>query len=414
MKDITAKLNSFNEIKLSDIEEAQRKLKSFVLETPLKHSHYFSELFHKNVFFKMENLQHTGAFKVRGARNKLLSLSKEEQKRGVITASAGNHAQGVAYQAKLLGIHAMIIMPETSPMGKVLATKSYGAEVILKGRSYDDAYEEAKRIQEEKDLVFVHAYEDPFIIAGQGTIGLEVLKENPDIDTMVIAIGGGGLISVISVALKSLKPGIKIIGVQADGAATMAESLKKGKPVHLSEIKTMAEGIAVKQTSSMTFRYIQKYVDEVVTVSDEEIAAAILKLLERTKTLVEGAGATTLAALLYHKMKTQGKNVACLLSGGNLDVTTLSHVIERGLVEEGRMVKLSITLDDKPGALSQLTKIVSELKANIMQVLHDRMVLNLAFGKTKVSLTLETRGAEHIEEIVKSLQKTGYTVDRLL
>ena len=398
------------DVKLSDIQEAHAKIKEAIVETPLKRSNYFSELLSKNIFLKMENLQNTGAFKVRGARNKLLSLSEEEKEKGVITASAGNHAQGVAHQAKILGMLSMIVMPEASPMGKVIATKGYGAKVILKGENYDEAYEEALRIQKETGATFIHAYEDPYIIAGQGTIGLEILEKNKEVEVIVIPIGGGGLISGIAIAVKSLNPKIKIIGVQADGAATMAESLKKGKTITLDSVRTMAEGISVKKASPYTFGFIQKYVDDVVTVSDEEITFSILQLIEKAKTVVEGAGATTMAALLAQKIKGKEKNVVCLLSGGNIDVTTLSHIIERGLVQEGRMVRMNVTLDDKPGALHDLTKIIAELKANIMQVSHDRMLLNLPFGKTRVLLTLETRGPEHIEEILHKLSSSGYSV----
>ncbi|MBI3018779.1 MAG: threonine ammonia-lyase [Deltaproteobacteria bacterium] len=400
------------DVTLADIQEAHSKIKEAIVETPFKRSNYFSELLSKNIFLKMENLQNTGAFKVRGARNKLLSLTEEEKKKGVITASAGNHAQGVAHQAKLLGITSTIVMPESSPMGKVIATKGYGAKVILKGGSYDEAYEEALRVQKETGATFIHAYEDPYIIAGQGTIGLEILEKKKDVEVIFVPIGGGGLISGIAIAVKSLNPKVKIIGVQADGAATMAESLKKGKPLTLEAIRTMAEGISVKKASPYTFGFIQKYVDEIVTVSDEEITFAILQLLEKAKTVVEGAGATTLAALLSQKVKLKEKNIVCLLSGGNIDVTTLSHIIERGLVQEGRMMRLSITLDDKPGALHQLTKVVAELKANIMQVSHDRTLLNLPFGKTRVLLTLETRGLDHIEEVLHKLTASGYSVER--
>ncbi len=402
----------FKDVTLADIQEAHSKIKDAILETPFKKSNYFSELLSKNIFLKMENLQNTGAFKVRGARNKLLSLSEEEKKKGVITASAGNHAQGVAHQAKLLNITSTIVMPEASPMGKVMATKGYGAKVILKGANYDEAYEEALNIQKETSATFIHAYEDPAIIAGQGTIGLEILEKNKEVEVILVPIGGGGLISGIAIAVKSLNPKIKIVGVQAAGAATMAESLKKGTAITLESIHTMAEGISVKKTSPYTFGFIQKYVDEIVTVSDEEITFSILQLLEKAKTVVEGAGATTLAALLSQKVKLKEKNVVCLLSGGNIDVTTLSHIIERGLVQEGRMMRMSVTLDDKPGALHQLTKVMAELKANIMQVNHDRMLLNLPFGKTRVLLTLETRGLEHIEEILHKLQASGYSVER--
>lgn len=396
-------------VTLSNIEDAYSKLKGHVLETPLQKSNYFSELFGKNIYFKMENLQHTGAFKVRGARNKLLSLTDAERKRGVVTASAGNHAQGVAYQAKVMGIESTIVMPEGSPMVKVLATKAYGANVILKGKGYDDSYEVARQIQEEKNLVFVHAYEDPYVIAGQGTITLEIYEKLRDVEAIIVPIGGGGLISGIAIAAKSLNPKIKIYGVQADGAASIAESLKKGKPMDLKSGHTMAEGISALTTSPYTFGFIQKYVDQVVTVTDEEISWAILQLLEKAKLIVEGAGAVSLAALLTHKLVLKENNGVCVLSGGNLDVTTLSHIIERGLVQEGRMMKIIVTLEDVPGSLNRLTKVLSELKANVMQVSHDRALSNLGYGKTKVLLTLETRGPDHIKEILHKLKEEDYS-----
>ncbi len=394
-------------ITLSDVESARIKIEKSIVETPLKSSHYFSSLFKKNIFFKMENLQNTGAFKVRGATNKLLSLTPQERKRGVVTASAGNHAQGVAYQAKELGIRSTIVMPEPSPMVKVQATKAYGAKVVLSGETYDEAYQEAKRIQKKQKLVFIHAYEDPYVIAGQGTIGLEIMEQLPNAEAIIVPIGGGGLISGIAVAIKEQNPKIKVYGVQAAGAASIADSFKKGRVVHWKTVHTMADGIAAKKTSPYTFGYIQKYVDDVVTVTDEEISSAIVQLLEKTKTVVEGAGATTLAALLSRKLKLRQKNIVCLLSGGNIDVTTLSHVIERGLVQEGRMMKLGVVLEDRPGALHQLTEIIAEQKANIMQVAHDRALLNLAYGKTRVLLTLETRGHDHIREILQALKKGG-------
>lgn len=399
-------------VTLADIQKAREQFDHTVLVTPLKRSNFFSELFGKNIYLKMENLQNTGAFKVRGARHKLLSLSEAEKRQGVVTASAGNHAQGVAYQSKILGIEATIVMPETTPMAKLLATKGYGAKVVLKGNNYDEAFEEASRIQERSGAVFIHAYEDPDVIAGQGTVGLEIFEQCRDLEAVIVPIGGGGLISGVAIALKSLLPKIKVIGVQAAGAATMAESLNKGKPISLEKVSTMAEGILIKKASHYTFGFIQKYVDEVVTVTDEEISGAILQLLEKTKLMVEGAGATSIATLLFRKLKLSEKNIVCLLSGGNLDVTTLSHIIERGLVQEGRMARLTVDIEDKPGGLHALTKIIAELKANIMQVSHDRMSSGLKFGITRVDVTLETRGQDHIQEVLSALYSAGYPVQK--
>lgn len=395
-------------VTLQDIQRAYAKIKEVVLETPLKRSNYLSDFFSKNIYLKMENLQNTGAFKVRGASNKLFSLTRTQRKKGVIAASAGNHAQGVAYQAKKLGIHATIVMPENTPMVKVLATKGYGAKVILKGKDYDEAYRQAKKIQRKTHAAFVHAYEDPYVIAGQGTIALEILNKKPDVEALIVPVGGGGLISGIAIAAKSINPKIKVIGVQAKGSCSMAQSFKLGRAIQLKSGKTMAEGIDSKKTSPYTLGFIKKYVDNIVTVTDEEIAESIVQLLEKTKTLVEGAGAVTLASLLSGKLKLKEKNIVCVLSGGNIDVTTLSHILERGLVEEGRMVRVSVTLDDKPGALHYLTGILSDLKANIMQVSHDRSLLKLAYGKTKVLLTLETRGQNHIKEVLHKLKTSGY------
>ena len=299
----------FKPVTLEDIQKAKENIRGSAIVTPLKKSNYFSEVFKKNIFLKMENLQNTGAFKIRGARNKLLSLTEAEKKKGVITASAGNHAQGVAYQATQLGISSTVVMSENTPMAKVLATRGYGAKVVLKGSNYDDAYQEALRIQKEKGLVFVHGYADPYIVAGQGTIGLEILEQCPEVEAVVVPIGGGGLISGISTAIKSLKPNVKIIGVQAAGAASMAESLNKGQPITLKNTYTMAEGIFVNQTSPYTFSMIQKNVDQILTVTDDEIAGAILQLLEKAKILVEGAGATTLATLLTGKLAIPEKNI---------------------------------------------------------------------------------------------------------
>lgn len=399
-------------ITLSDIQEARTKIQKSIIETPLKFSHYFSALFKKKIFFKMENLQNTGAFKVRGATNKLLSLSAKQRKRGVITASAGNHAQGVAYQARQLGLKATIVMPEPSPMVKMEATRAYGAKVVLSGETYDEAYATARKIQSRQKLVFIHAYEDPYVIAGQGTIGLEIVEQDPDVEAVIVPIGGGGLISGVATAIKEQNPKIKVYGVQAAGAAQMADSFKQGRVVHWQTVHTMADGIAAKKTSPYTLGYIRKYVDDIVTVTDEEISSAIVQLLEKTKTLVEGAGATTLAALLSKKLRLKQKNIVCLLSGGNIDVTTLSHVIERGLAQEGRMVKLGVVLEDRPGALHQLTQVIADEKANIMQVAHDRATLDLAYGKTRVLLTLEMRGHQHIRSLLRALKTVGYSVDK--
>lgn len=399
-------------VNLKDIKEARVLLKDLALYTPMKKNRHFSAMTGNSIYLKMENMQHTGSFKYRGARVKLLSLKDEEKKRGVITASAGNHAQGVASNAQQLGIKATIVMPEGTPLVKIEATKGYGADVILFGDSFYEAFQHASELREKKDFVFIHPFEDPKIIAGQGTIGLELLEQAPELDVVVVPVGGGGVISGIAIALKSLKPTIKVIGVQASNAPSMYRSFKSGKIEAADNEPTIAEGIAVKQASPVMLDILKEYVDDIVIVEEEEIASAILLLMERSKVVVEGAGASSLAAMLFHNDKIKNKNVGVVLTGGNIDVNIISRIIESGLAKSGRLVRINVLIIDKPGGLQKLTKILMDQRANIMHVLHNRLSPDMPIGQTEVSLTLETRGHDHIESIISDLISKGYKVTR--
>lgn len=397
-------------IKLQDIWQARENLFGIIHQTNLDLSRTFSELAGTQVYLKTENLQKTGSFKIRGAYNKIASLNKEEKQKGVIAASAGNHAQGVAFGATKAGIPATIVMPEGAPLSKVTATKGYGAEVVLCGQVYDDAFQKAREIQEKTGATFVHAFDDKEVIAGQGTIGLEILDELTDVDAILAPIGGGGLISGIGAAVKSLKPGIEIIGVEAEGAACVKASREKNEICRLSTAQTIADGIAVKCPGSLTFEIIQQYVDDVVTVGDEEIASTILLLLERAKLVAEGAGATALAALLYGKVNLKNKKVAVVLSGGNIDVNFISRIIEKGLAKTGRNAKLTTIMPDKPGALQHFLGIIAENRANVISIQHDRLDADIPLDKAQVDIVLETQSTTHIEKIIENLKKYGYDV----
>jgi threonine dehydratase len=395
------------------IQEAAERLKKRVRRTEMMHSHYFSEKLGYPLFFKCENLQRTGSFKIRGALNFMTSQSRETLANGVITASAGNHAQGVAFAADLLGVGCEVYMPENTPPQKVHATKEYGAEVVLTGRNFDEAYEAACGAQQEKGAVFVHPFEDPLVMAGQGTIGLEILEDLPDLTTVVVPIGGGGLISGIATAIKEINPRVRIIGVESEAAPSMYYSLKKGVVVEAPISVGLADGIAVKRVGKNTFPIIRKLVEDVVLVTEEEIAQAIVVLLERTKLLVEGAGAVTLAALLHGRIDNAGGKTVCLLSGGNIDVKTISVVVERGLLAAGRYLKLKVELEDVPGSLAKLAGDIAATRANIFYINHDRRSISLPLGKTEVYLELETKGYEHIKQVVDYLNKQGYLLEVL-
>jgi threonine dehydratase len=358
---------------------------------------------------KKENLQITGAFKLRGAYNKIASLSEKEREKGVVAASAGNHAQGVALSASKFGIKATIVMPESTPLTKINGVKHYGAEVILSGSNYDEAYAFAIEYAKENSLSFIHPFEDDEVIAGQGTIALEILESCEDIDVVVVPVGGGGLISGIASAIKQINKNIKVIGVSAKGAPALKNSYELKKPIDTTFVRTIADGIAVRDTSQKTLSYILESVDEFLTVDDEEIASAMLFLLEKQKLVVEGAGAVGVAALLHKKLDIyKDKKIAIVLSGGNVDVTLLSVIIEKGLLKSGRKMKLTVTLVDKPGSLMRFTEILKELNANIVHIAYDRTSISLDYGDANVTVHVETKGKEHQELIKEVLKKEGY------
>jgi len=400
-------------VNLQDILAARERIRGAIRPTPCPASDYFKERTGcAAVWFKLENLQRTGAFKERGALNKLLTLTPEEKARGVIAASAGNHAQGLAYHALRLGIQATIVMPERTPLIKVSRTRDeYKAHVILKGTNFDESYAEALRLCEEQNLVFVHPFNDDHVIAGQGTIGLELLEQVPFMDMVVVPIGGGGLISGIACALKEANPRIQVVGVQTQALSSMKASIDAGKVTEIAAGSTMADGIAVRKPGDRTFAMVRKYVDEVVTVDEEEIANAILLLLEQEKSVVEGAGAVGLAALLNGRIpRAMGKNVVVLLCGGNIDMNVISRIIERGLVKAGRLVRLVVRLPDRPGMLALLTTQIAEQRANVVEIHHNRAFSKAGLGEAMVEVTLETTGRAHIQELIDGLGRQGWQV----
>jgi len=400
-------------ITLSDIQSALSRIRDSVYLSPCARSENFSLITGNSVFLKLDNLQKTGAFKERGALNKLLTLNDQQKALGVIAASAGNHAQGVAYHAGRLGIGARIVMPLTTPLTKVSSTKSYGTQVILHGTNYDEAYEEAVRLAQQKNLTLIHAFDDDAVIAGQGTLGLEILYQQPDIEAVIAPIGGGGLIGGVACALKESNPAIQIFGVQPAAIPSMKAAVAAGKPITLPAAKTIADGIAVRRSGDRTLPLVQKYVDDIVTVDDEEIANAILLLLEREKMLAEGAGAAAFAALLNHKLPIHGKKVVVLVCGGNIDVTLLSRIIERGMVKDGRLVRVRVHLPDYPGALYRLTGLLAEHRANIVETSYDRAYHGVHLSDTAIDITIETRGAEHISELLAALTAAQYPHERV-
>lgn len=360
------------------------------------------------IFLKPENLQHTGSFKLRGAYYKISQLTDEEKARGVIACSAGNHAQGVALGAAHNGIKAVICLPAGAPISKVEATKSYGAEVVMVPGVYDDAYERAISLRDEEGYTFVHPFDDPKVIAGQGTIGLEILEEMPDVEAVIVPIGGGGLIAGVAFALKMLRPDVKVYGVQAEGAPSMAHSISEGHKVHLDSVRTVADGIAVKEPGELTYSLVKEYVDEVVTVSEDEIAAAILALIEKQKLVAEGAGAVSVAAAMFNKVPIKGKKTVCIVSGGNIDVTSLNRVITRGLVKSGRNCTLTLDLEDKPGQLSIVTGVLGSLGANIISIAHERNTSSTQIHGCMLRAEVETRSHEHVEDIKRGLREAGF------
>ena len=386
------------------ILDAQAALRGIARRTPLENAPRLG----KNIYIKAENLQLTGAFKLRGAYNKIRSLRPEEAARGVIACSAGNHAQGIALSASKLGIRSVICMPAGAPISKVEATRSYGAEVVLVPGVYDDTAREAARLAEEYGYTFAHPFDDPYVIAGQGTIGLEILEQLPDVEQVVCPIGGGGLISGVALAVKTLKPTCRVIGVQAEAAGSMAASRRAGHIVTIPDRDTIADGIHVLTPGKLTFELCQKYVDRIVTVTEDEICAAILSLMENQKTVAEGAGATGVAACLFNKVDVSEKKTVCVVSGGNVDVTTLSRVITTGLVKSGRIVDLTTRVPDRPGSLIGLLQIVSRTGANIVSIRHAREDARADVASCTVSMVLETRDEAHVFQIREALRSQGY------
>ena len=395
-------------MKLQDFTTAREHLQKVLLPTHLIYSPIFSEESGNQIYIKPENLQKTGAFKIRGAYNKINKLTEEEKKRGVIASSAGNHAQGVAYAARELGIKAVIVMPKTTPLIKVQSTKKYGAEVVLYGDVYDDAYQKAKELEAQEGYVFVHPFDDIDVLEGQGTIALEILEEMPDAEVIVVPIGGGGLISGIAAAAKMIKPDIKIIGVEPSGAASATEALKKNKVVTLPEANTIADGTAVKRIGDLTFNCIKQYVDEVVTVDDYELTEAFLLLAEKHKIIAENSGILPLAAL--KKLSERGKKVVPVVSGGNIDVLMISSMIGKGLISRDRIFNFAVSIPDRPGELAKITHIIADVGANIVKLAHNQFKNLSRFRDKEVLITVETNGTDHVQSLIDAFAAKGYEV----
>ncbi|WP_457749243.1 threonine ammonia-lyase [Sulfurimonas sp.] len=396
-------------IELQKIKDARKRIEGVAVNTPFSYAPYLSEIAECNVYLKKENLQITGAFKLRGAYNKIATLTSKQRECGVVAASAGNHAQGVAYSAAAFDTKAVIIMPESTPLTKIDGVKHFGAEVILAGANYDEAYAYAKEYGQKNHLTFVHPFEDEEVMAGQGTVALEILEKCEELDAVLIPVGGGGLIAGMASAIKAINPDIKVIGVSAKGAPAFKNSYDLKKPIDSTSVRTIADGIAVRDTSPITLAHALECVDEIISVDDEEIASAILFLLEKQKLVVEGAGSVGVAALLHHKLEyLKDKNVAVVLSGGNMDVTLLSVIIEKGLLKSHRKMKITVTLVDKPGSLMRFTQILQELNANIVHISYDRTSISLDYGDANVTVHMETKGKQHQEEIKEALIKEGY------
>jgi threonine dehydratase len=397
-----------------NVLDARERVAETARHTPLEYSHSFSTMAGADVHLKLETFQRTGSFKIRGATNRIAELSPNEREAGVVTASAGNHAQGVALAATRAGVDAVVVMPEHAPNAKVAATRSYGAQVVLHGADYDEAQARAHEIEREAGRTYVHAFDDEAVMAGQGTIGLEILDDLPDVETVVVPIGGGGLISGVATALEGRDPDVRVVGVQAEGASTVAPSLRKGEVQAIEGVDTIADGIATRSVGERTFPIIEARVDEVVTVSDSAIAIAITLALERAKTLVEGAGAVSLAALLEGKFDYEaGETIVPVLCGGNIDLNTLTTVVLRGLVETGRYLRVRTELPDEPGALEALIGVIAAQRANIYAIQHDRTSRDIGMTAAEVALDLETKGPEHVAALLDALDEHGYEVDVL-
>ena len=397
-------------ITFADVEEARERIQSQIYLSPFPYSETISRLTGNRVFFKLENLQMTGSFKERGALNRLLTLTPDEAKRGVIAPSAGNHGMAVAFHSQRLKISATIVMPLHAPLIKVSRVRHYGAQTVLHGTDYDAAFAEAQRLAQEKGVTFIHAFNDPWVVAGQGTIGLELYEQNPDLDAVVVPVGGGGLIAGIALILKTLNPKIRIIGVQAEAVPSMKAALEKGRPIRLPPAMTIADGIAVREVGETPLALAKNYVDEIVTVSEGEIANAVLLLLETEKTVAEGAAAAPLAAVINKKIGLANGNVGLVISGGNIDMNLISRIIEKGLIQDGRLSRLSVVISDRPGALARLAQRIAELGANILQIGQSRGFGQVAIGETEVELILETTGSDHIRWLCEGLHKDGFRI----
>jgi threonine dehydratase len=398
-------------VSFADVEAARDAIRRFVFETPCAYSERLSKITDCKLSLKLENLQMTASYKERGAMNKILRLSDKEKKAGVIAASAGNHAQGVAYAAERNGIKATIVMPETTPLAKIRGTQEFNAEVVLHGNGYDDAYQKATELQKEHGYSFIHAFDDPLIVAGQGTVGLELLEQNPYLDTIVVPVGGGGLIAGLAVAMKETNPKIRIIGVEAEHVPSMKTSVAAGKIVEVERKSTIADGIAVARVGAVPFPLVQNYVDDIVTVNEEEIANAIMVLLEVEKTLVEGSGAAGFAALYNGKIKDiAGRKVCAVVTGGNIDITTLAKILDRGLAKDGRLADLKIIVPDMPGSIARITTVVARHRGNLLNINHNRLFSAAGLRETEVELLLETKGKAHIKEIVEAISAEGFSV----
>lgn len=394
-------------VSIKEIKSAREVIKEEISPTPLIPSKRLN-IQNNEIYFKPESLQKTGSFKIRGAFNKMANLTEAEKSKGVIASSAGNHAQGVALAASAYGIQSTIVMPVGAPISKVIATQNYGAQVVLHGKDFDEAYDKAVELQEETGATFVHAFNDEFVIAGQGTIGLEIVEELADVDAIVVPIGGGGLISGIAIAAKTLKPDIKIIGVEAENAASMKESFAADKIIKCTSADTIADGIAVKRPGPLTFALAKKYVDEIVTVTEEEIAQGIFYLMENEKLVTEGAGATATTALLSGKIDLKESKIVVLLSGGNIDMNLVMNIIDSTLIKEGRFTEISISIPDKPGHLQTLLQVIASTKANISTISQTNLKPYLSLGSVEVTLVLETKDNAHIAEIHQVLEEKGY------
>ncbi len=393
-----------------EIELAAKRLKGHIHNVKLTCSNTFSKMSNSELYLKCENRQKTGSFKVRGALNKLSKLKDEGIVTEVIASSAGNHAQGVSYGSNILGMHATIVMPKSTPIAKVMATQGYGADVVLAGDNYDECYQEALRLQEEKNATFIHPYNDEDVIAGQGTIAYEILQDLPNVDVIVVPAGGGGLLAGIAYYVKAINPRVKVVGVQAAGADAIKQSHEQKTRVCTNKVNTIADGIAVMCPGEKSVDLILNYVDEMVTVSDDEIADAILLLLEREKQVVEPAGASSLAAVLNNKIDVEGKRVVCVLSGGNIDVSFIHKVVEKGLVKRGRKMRFKTTMLDVPGSLERLTKALREQNANIIGIQYDRIQEDLNLNETILHMSVEVSSKEHGEDLVKILKEKGYKI----